>query len=107
MPCLIPIICVESVVIAILSHGGIAWTMGWLSPSHTGIKTLLGPSTDAHPRGEMELFLVSGIGPRWKKWVTCNTPLTFLSPDHQFMNYLSVTSPDQSLTVLVPSGTGQ
>ena len=55
----------------------------------------------------MELFLVSGIGPRWKKWVTCNTPLTFLSPDHQFMNYLSVTSPDQSLTVLVPSGTGQ
>ena len=46
----------------------------------------------------MELFLVSGIGPRWKKWETCNTPLTFLSPDHQFMNYLSVTSPDQSLT---------
>ena len=60
-----------------------------LSPSHTDIKSHSGPSTDAHPRGEMELFLVSGIGPRWEKWVTCNTPLTFLSPDHQFMTYLS------------------
>ena len=60
-----------------------------LNPSHTGIKTLSGPSTDALPRGEMELFLVSGISPRWEKWMTCNTPLTFLSPDHQFMTYLS------------------
>ena len=40
--------------------------------------------------GEMELFLQSGIGPRYEKWATCNTTYTFLSPDHQFMIYLPV-----------------
>ena len=36
----------------------------FLSLSHSGTNTLPGPTTDAHPWGEMELILQSPIGPR-------------------------------------------